>query len=61
MTNLFVKYKFTPEQKKATQERAISLIKFLNEVTRGGINNYKESQKQAKLKSIYERNGIYVK
>ena len=59
--DLFVKYRFTPEQKKATQERAISLIKFLNEVTHGGINNHKEVQKQSKLKSIYERNGIHVK
>ena len=54
--DLFVKYRFTPEQKKATQQRAITTINFLCKVK----NNDKESQKQAKLKLIQKKEGFYA-
>jgi hypothetical protein len=60
MTNLFTKYNFTPEQKKTTQERAIALIKFLNEVTHEGINNHKQYQQTTKLKLIQKKGGFYA-
>lgn len=56
--DLFVKYRFTPEQKEETQQKAIALIEFLNKVTHGGINNQKEVQKQAKLKLIQKKEGF---
>jgi hypothetical protein len=60
MTNLFTKYRFTPEQKKATQERAIATIEILRKITDGGINNHRISQQKSKLKLIQKEGGFYA-
>ena len=60
MTNLFTKYRFTPEQKKATQERAIATIEILRKVTDGGINNHNQYQQKSKLKLIQKKGGFYA-
>lgn len=58
--DLFVKYRFTPEQKEETQQKAIALIEFLNKVTREGINNHKQYQQTTKLKLIQKKGGFYA-